>query len=310
MNSNFNKHLQESLDSHQISHIQDRLDVFIAKKEEVKNAIETKYGNMLASAPINSGSHAKKDGINVSFDLDVCVPFKRNSFATLEEMKHDVCNFLLYEYKPSDSDLRNVRNQKVSIGLDFKIGVDDLKMDIVPGRELNVGEYTNTYDINLFRESNQQKSHIKTNIKKHIDLVKGKSPERQIIMLLKIWKHYRNKDISSFFLELLVMESFDTNGFNIPNGLGKKLKMVVEFIVQNILSIRLADPANSNNIVSDTLTNGEKSNLQEEFQSLLRAIENNQSQLKQYFPVIDDFSESANDGLKGMTANSRPWAGI
>ena len=33
---------------------------------------------------INSGSYAKHTAINVKFDIDVCLPFMRNSFETVE----------------------------------------------------------------------------------------------------------------------------------------------------------------------------------------------------------------------------------
>lgn len=89
-----------------------------------------------------SGSFAKNTAINIKFDIDLVAPFKYESFDTLEAMYNDVYDFLVNEYK----DGTYIRKQKVSIGLTFPIDKNGVivKLDVVPGRELNKDDYPNT----------------------------------------------------------------------------------------------------------------------------------------------------------------------
>ena len=132
-----NLHLDTVIKTHQITKEKNLLDKHIQKKNEVKEALEEKYGSDVYS-PFNSGSYAKNTAINTKFDFDLVSPFKRNAFGsngTLKEMYEDVYNFLYDKYK-NDAEMRK---QKVSIGLEFYADSDGdkIKIDVVPGRELN-----------------------------------------------------------------------------------------------------------------------------------------------------------------------------
>lgn len=113
------------------------MDKHIQKKNEVKEALEEKYGSNVY-APFNSGSYAEITAINTKSDFDFISPFKRNAFGsngTLKEMYEAVYDFLCEKYKIE----AEVKRQKVSTGLEFYAGKDGdvIKIDVVPGRELN-----------------------------------------------------------------------------------------------------------------------------------------------------------------------------
>jgi hypothetical protein len=282
------KHLDCVLKSHKMSNVQDLLDKYLRKRDEVKEALDSKYATQKATSAINSGSYAKHTAINTKFDIDICLPFLRGSFNTLEEMADDVYNYFDTEYE--DIELIYKQKQRVSIGLTFQMDGEQIDMDVVPAREINKDEYTTTYDLNLHvRPKNGiAATSTKTNIKTHIDLIKGKNAERDIIRLLKIWKKSNNRDYKSFMMELLTIRAFDSKN-DIPTGLWEKLKFVLEFIKDNIENIQLKDPANISNVVSDTIDTYQKQSFKSDMANMLDRIQENSDYIKTYFPINDSF---------------------
>ncbi len=297
MSLNKNKHLADVLDSHKMSHVNDLLDKYKKKRDEVKDALEEKFKDEIVTRAINSGSYAKHDAVNIKFDLDICQPFKRNSFETLEDMADAVFNYFNDEYEDDDLVKYKTRKQRVSTGITFVIDGDEIQMDIVPGRELVEDDYKETNRLNLYVRPKllEDASSTQTNIQKHINLISGKDLERSVIRLLKIWKVNKSKDrVKSFLIELITIRAFD-NCSEIPTDQWGKLKMVMEYIRDNIKTIRLEDPANSNNIVSDTMTDSEKNNLSYDMEFMLDHIEENADNLKIYFSVNDEFDTNDDD---------------
>jgi hypothetical protein len=313
-----NEHLANVLQSHKMNHVEDYMEKYKVKRDGIKDALEEKFKDEIVTRAINSGSYAKHDAINVKFDLDICQPFKRNAFSTLEDMYNAVYDYFNNEYEDEEMSQYQVRKQRVSIGLTFLIEGQEIQMDIVPGRELKVDDYQDTNRLNLYVRPAllDEGSSTQTNIQKHIDLVKGKGDERNVIRLLKVWKVNSSKSsVKSFLLELITIRAFD-NCSNIPTGLWGKLKMVMEYIKDNIESIRLEDPANFNNVVSDTMTDSEKQQLSSEMEFILSQIISNEDSLKYYFPVNNEFFDKEEEKKKAAALEvarsgvvSRPWCG-
>ncbi|WP_298754816.1 hypothetical protein [uncultured Arcobacter sp.] len=296
MNISKQEHLDESLQTHRMAHIDDLLKKYKDKRDTVKESIESKYGTNIY-APMNSGSFAKYTAINIKFDLDLLVPFKRDSFDTLEAMFDDIYDFLYEEYK----DEATIRKQKVSIGIVFHSDTDgdEIDLDIVPARELNKDTYSNDNKLNLYVNSMygtiQEKTYLQTNIKAQIDHITSKENDRKIIRLLKIWKNHNNESYKSFLLELLTIKAFDKE--DISGNLWEKLKKVMEYIKDNVTqeSFTLKDPGNSGNNVIDTLTSFERTNLSNTMDRIIKNIEDNEDYIKSYFPVNKDFEEEDDD---------------
>lgn len=283
-----NKHLKCVLDSHKIQKEQALLDKHIAKKNGIKKVLRDKYGSNLYD-PFNSGSYAKHTAINTRFDFDLVAPFKRNAFDTLKEMYDDVYEFLNEKYK----DQATVKKQKVSIGLEFFPDDDGdvIKVDVVPGRELNQDQYKEDNNVNLYVYSQfgsiaAGSDRIKTNPKAQIDNIKNhaeKESVRHTIKLLKVWKVQKNKKPKSFFLELITIKAFDKK--EITGDVWDKLKAVMEYIRDEVKNVSLPDPGNSNNDVADTLTDSEKSDLSDDMKYMIERIDENSDNIKLYFRV-------------------------
>lgn len=292
------EHLDGVIKTHRITKEEVLLDKYRKKNKEVKEALEKKYSDGMYS-PFNSGSYAKNTAVNTKFDFDLIAPFKRNTFGTLEIMYNDVYDFLYSEYK----DLAYLRKQKVSIGIEFFADDDNdiVKIDVVPGRELNKDQYTEDNNLNLYvyyqyGNYDAGSERIKTNVKAQIDNVKNRATNekdsiRKVIRLLKVWKIRHNKNPKSFFLELVVIKAFDNK--TITGNLWDKLEAVMQFIRDEITQdgFTLKDPGNSGNNIADTLSQEEKQMLSNDMRYILERIENNSDNIKFYFPENEKFKE-------------------
>jgi hypothetical protein len=219
------------------------------------------------------------------------VPFKRDAFDTLEKMFVSVFEFLEDEYGSAAI----VKKQKVSIGLEFYADDegDVVRIDIVPGRELNKDQYEKDNKLNLyvnqtFGKLNAGSDYIRSNIHAQINNIRDRATKeketiRNIIRLLKVWKINRNQKIKSFFIELITIKAVDS--VEISGDLWDRLKKVLEFIRDEVQTIALPDPGNSSNEVADTLTDYEKVSLSDDMKYLLERIEENSDNIKIYFPV-------------------------
>ncbi|HRI21384.1 MAG TPA: hypothetical protein PLA68_10520, partial [Panacibacter sp.] len=287
-----NKHLECVLNSHKISKEQKLLDKFIEKRDKVKTALQDKYGSNLYD-PFNSGSYAKNTAVNKKFDFDLMAPFKRDAFDTLEKMFNDVYDFLYDKYKNEAI----VKKQKVSIGLEFSSDADGdiVKIDVVPGRELNQNQYKEDDKLNLyvydqFGKIEKGSDRIQSNVKAQINNIREKATAekdsiRKIIRLLKVWKIYNIKKVKSFFIDLITIKAFDKK--DITGSLWDKLKSVMEYIRDEVKSVSLPDPGNGNNDVADTLSDSDKDILSNDMKYMLERIEENSDYIKTYFPVND-----------------------
>lgn len=288
-----NKHLECVLSSHKVSKEQSLLDKHIARKNEIKEAMEKEYGDRMYS-PFNSGSFAKNTAVNSKFDFDLMNPFKRNAFGsngTLKDMYESVFNFLNGKYGHE----ANVRRQKVSIGIQFYADKDGdvVNVDVVPGRELNLDQYIDDNKLNLyvyeqFGNLSQGSDYIRSNIQAQIKNIKDRATAekdsiRKSIRLLKVWKIGRGRGPKSFFLELITIKAFDNE--TITGNTWDKLKKVMEYIRDNVESVSLPDPGNSGNDVAETLTTYEKTALSDDMKYMLERIEENSDNIKSYFPI-------------------------
>lgn len=303
-----NEHLQSVLDTHKMVHIDKLVTKHKNKRDEINEALKNNYiGNIYT--PINSGSFGKHTAINIKFDLDIIVPFKRNAFTTLQNMYDDVFVFLEDKYK----DVATVRKQKVSIGVLFNEDADGdcVNIDVVPGRELSQDDYKESYNLNLcFNEDHwgfAKGSYTKTNIQAQIDHIKSKENERKVIRLLKIWKHTNSEKYKSFLFELITIKAFDKA--DISGSLWDKLKGVLEYIRDNVAKeeFTLKDPGNTNNDVIQTLESYERTWLSNKMSNIINRIEENSENIKTYFPINEDYNEDdAADnsyGIKGAVVS-------
>lgn len=184
-----------------------------------------------------SGSFAKGTAIRSGTDIDLFLSLAENTPATLRGLHESLFNAVKAAgYQP--------RYQNVSIN----IRVNGFSVDLVPGK----CQDAETGDHSLYLRKTD--SWIKTNVLEHIAFVR-KVNRMNETRLLKLWRNQRGLEIASFYLELVVARALA--GAN-SNYLSHNLQTVFEYVQDKFVNARYVDPANSNNVLSDTLTLTEK----------------------------------------------------
>lgn len=185
-----------------------------------------------------SGSYAKGTGIRGSTDVDIFISLDPQTPGTLEELYEGLYSFL-------NSNRLSPRRQNVSIGLNY----DGVSIDLVPARK----QTGNTNDHGLFK--NKAQTWTLTNVQKHINLV-SQSGRLDEICAIKIWRNLHRLSFPSFYLELTVLDALYNRN---KNQAAANVLTVLEYLRDSFTNIRVVDPANSNNIISEDLTLSEKS---------------------------------------------------
>jgi hypothetical protein len=282
------EYLKKCLQSYYMAHRREHQLFYRAKRDEVIGALEESFADELSGKIIMSGSLKKSTELNTNFDVDLIIPFRHDAF-TLETMSREVLEVL----EDSFANRWNwtVRDQRVSVGLIYKqFWGASVKIDVVPGREIGLGSYQHNRNLKLFVSDGH--THVQTNIHRQLDALND-APKgaRNIIRLLKIWKyHGKGPQIKSFVLELLVIEAFKYFSTN-RMELAEMLMTVLGFIAENMVSLRLVDPGNSGNIVSDLYSKKDKKQIARWADDLVQQIEDRPKSIKDYFPPNRQFFE-------------------
>lgn len=205
------------------------------KRAVIEDFIRSRYGSKVATF-YYSGSYAKGTAINLKYDLDLCIYFTNSAFPSLADMYNDVFKVLKERYQ--------IEKQKVSIRLTY----DGDNIDIVPARKID----ERTDDANLYISTTG--GQIKTNIPKHKEYI-SQAQCRPTIKLMKIWKHQHSIHFKSFALELLTIKALESCK---SDDLGEQVLHALRFIRDHVENVKLVDPANTNNIVSDLVDTSDK----------------------------------------------------
>lgn len=184
-----------------------------------------------------SGSYAKETGVRGISDVDVFISLKSDTKETLKE---------LYEmlYSLAQRNGWSPRRQNVSVG----VTVNGTRGDLVPGK-VQAG-YQNYHSLYLRKRD----SWTQTNVALHIDTVRNSGRLKEI-RAIKIWRLLHGLDFPSLYLELFVINALLGRS---RSALAENTLHALRTIGSSLASTRIVDPANTNNVVSDDLTQAEK----------------------------------------------------
>jgi hypothetical protein len=193
---------------------------------------------------INSGSRAKGTAISLASDVDYLVSLTSNCNESSGGLKsiYDALYTRLSTY-------HNVRKQNVSV----RINLGGLEVDVTPARK----QAGNTNDHNLYVSKSD--TWKKTNIQKHIADI-SQSGRTNEIKLIKIWRELNKLDFPSIYLEYLIVANILSYRSKDINSLADNVWYILNELAKdngNPLFARIIDPANSNNILSDLLSQAE-----------------------------------------------------
>ena len=218
------------------------------KCEQVIKFIEKEFVFDLSDVPFQWGSNAKGTAIEGKSDFDIMVRFHRNSF-TVKEMYFSVLD--AFREKFNDNAIVEIVDQKKSIGLVYNLKGKSVRIDVVPMRDIDTNPRNTASNLYVNNKGLFSKPTItKTDIPLQASLQLTPTQKKLIIMLKK-WKTDNDVPISSYMIQLFVVKAYEKNKYNIPKKLTDKLMLVLDFMAENISTIRLVSPENTNNIVSD-----------------------------------------------------------
>ncbi len=194
-------------------------------RQEIEGVLREEYGSYPRF--YYAGSYGKKTMIRASFDLDIVIYFPPTETSTLKTIYNSVHQTLI------DAGYK-VHPKTVSLQLPYEGG---FHIDVVPGRaQDNTYQYATLY-------KNGENSTMQTSIKIHIESVRD---SRDIIKLMNLWRICHSLEWKKFALEQTVLRALKGQR---KDDYERCFIKVFEFIQDNILTIRLVDPANSNNII-------------------------------------------------------------
>jgi len=269
----------------------DELNQLSSHRTEVKELLEGEFGN---DATIKyAGSKAKGTMIRESYDLDIVCYLPEDEERTLKEIYQDTKAILSENY------VIDARTSAIRI-INPKGGNGDYHIDVVPGKFIKDSD-----DVFIY-VSTADKERMQTNIKVHITTVK-ESGCQDIIKLAKLWKVRNNLTFRTFVLELAVIEAL--KGYDGKSDLEKSFKKVLTFLQDKIKSVRLIDPANSGNPVSDLVSKADKEMIALSAENSLSIIESadepGDSEWRRVFREVVT-STNANTPISESRVN-KPW---
>jgi len=213
-----------------------------AHKKEVTDFLRAEFGN--APTIKYAGSREKGTMIAHQYDLDIVCYFPSSDTRSLKEIRQDVATHLEKKYTiHSRASAERITHLK---GISAP---DGYHIDVVPGRFIE-----GTKDVFL-HVGYGEKERIQTNLKTHIDHIvnSGCVP---VIRLMKLWACRNNIGIKTFILELFVVRAL--SGSRDKANLTRSFRQVIETLNDDFGALQLIDPANTNNVVSRSITPPER----------------------------------------------------
>ena len=200
--------------------------------------------NLLGVYP--SGSFMKGTAVLSGTDIDLFLSLSEHTNETLKEVYNKLFDCLTSAgYSP--------KRQNVSLN----ITVSRYSVDLVPGKRQNAL----SDDHSLYRR--KADTWTKTNVFTHARTVIGAGRANEI-RILKLWRNQNGLDFPSFYLELSVIRALAERplpglvSYNAQPTLAQRVMAVFDYLRDSFTAARIADPANTNNIISEDLTAQEK----------------------------------------------------
>ena len=216
----------------------DRIDQYTEQTviAPLKRIVSSWAGDCLCEIKL-SGSRAKGTAIDLATDLDLFISLSSTTSNSLSEIYNSLYTILI------NSDIK-ARKQNVSIGVSY----GGEKVDLVPGKRQS--QYGN--DHSLYKRKSD--SWTKTNVDSHINNVIN-SGRRNEILALKIWRENHGIEFPSILLETLAINAL---GSRSTKTTAENVLYMLRYLKENILNVKVLDPANTNNVLSNDISTYEK----------------------------------------------------
>jgi len=201
-----------------------------------------------------SGSFAKGTANKSVTDIDLFISLSSATPDTLKQV-----------YESLFQKMAEVGGAPKRQNVSINIKINGFSVDLVPAKQQDVW----TQDHSLYRR--RADTWTKTNIAKHISHVVngGRQDETRIV---KLWRNQKGLDFPSFYLELSVLAAL--SGYS--GSLSYNVWRVLHYLRDIFPKARMVDPANTNNVISDDLTDAERTKIKSAAELSLKADNWNQ----------------------------------
>jgi hypothetical protein len=249
-------------------------------RENVKQRLAISFQNRLAVPPEDTGSFPKGTAIASNYDLDIVLPFKRDSYATLESMYYDVHDVVDHAF----SDRAIITKHTKAIGLTFEEESESFFFDIVPGRE--IANYRKDKKLNLYVRPDwiwQRGSSFKTNVRSQQRLAANKYEIRDVVRLLKCYRDRNGFSLTGVLIEQCVCEALSNKNYGVHPSITENLLNTMELVSKRVSQNRIIDDSNANNNLNEKISSMDREALAEQLLNDIEKIEDNPRYIKEIF---------------------------
>lgn len=201
-----------------------------------------------------SGSFAKGTANRSGTDIDLFISLASATPNTLKE---------IYDSLFAKAQQAGYTPKRQDVSINIRVGGYDV--DLVPAKRQDA----TSNDHSLYRR--RKDTWTKTNVQAHIAHVRAGNRLLES-RLLKLWRAQKGLDFPSFYLELAAIRALA----GAAGGLSANVWQVFGYLRDAFPGTRIVDPANTNNIISDDLTQAEKNKVRDAAAAALKASNWNQ----------------------------------
>lgn len=277
---NSDEYLEDILRSESLKGNSDLLNKALIFRDQLKVWMLNHVGEKLVSVPENAGSFTKRTANANSFDIDILLPFKRESFNSLEEMYNWTYDKLNKEFGRKAI----VCMQSKAISILFEKDGFEIKFDIVPGREIN--NYKVDKKLNLYVNPKvfwKRGSSFKIDSSVQRNITVNKPEARRVIRLLKIYNQRNSLEIPSIIIEQSVVEAMSFSRFGIFRSNTDNLLNSMEYLAQKLNQETFIDHGNANNNLNSKMSLSSKFAASNLLRKDIEKIENTPHYIKEIF---------------------------
>ncbi len=276
---NADEHLKRMLSSQNLKNHPELFQSILERRSHMKEVLLANFKNKLASHPEDVGSFYKRTAIVSGSDLDIVLPFRKDSYSTLEEMYNNVFATLNKKFGAQATVIKRTKAIEITFGTDENA----VSFDIVPGREIS--DYKTTKDLNLYVRPDwawQKGSSFKTNISLQKGITVNMPEARRVIRLLKLYRDRNSFVLRSHIIEQVVVETF-SNKQGVYYSDTENLLSCMKNLSQKLRQRAIIDYANTNNNIIGDMAQSDKLYIAKLLSNDVERIEENPKYIKEIF---------------------------
>lgn len=279
---NSDEYLNNVLRTESLRENPDLLENALIFRDKLKLWIVENVSDKLVSLPVNSGSFIKRTANSNGFDVDITLPYKRDSFQSLEDMY----NWTYDKLNSKFGNIAKVKRNTKAISILFEKDGYEINFDVVPGREIN--NYKIDNELNLFVNSKvfwKRGSSFKINTAIQRYATTNKPEARRVIRLIKSYNYRNSLHLPSVVIEQAVIEALSNRRYGVYSSDTDNLLNSMEYLAAKLEQENFIDHGNSNNNLNNKLSNEQRYTVIRLLRTDIEKIEASPYYLKEIFEL-------------------------